>query len=106
MLTALLRIFRRNLIPLFAVFSLLLVSCVTAPVQEMSDARQAIEAAEAAEADRYAPRTMEQARSRLRSAEESLDSKSFKEAQRDAELARQAAIEAREQAIEAKLKQP
>lgn len=97
---------RRNLIFLFALVPLLLVSCVTAPVQEMSDARQAIEAAEDVNADTLAPRAMEQARSMLRSAEQRLADKSYKEAQQDAEQARQAAIQARERALEIRQQQP
>ncbi len=51
---------------------LLLAGCATAPVQEMSDARQAIQAAEEAGAAEYAPEALQDARRLLTSAERKL----------------------------------
>lgn len=90
----------------FALVLSLLAGCVTAPVQEMSDARQAIEAAQAAGADDLVPATMQQARNLLHQAESGLDSGSYREAQQAAERARQAAIIARERALQLRGDQP
>ncbi len=57
---------------------LVLVGCVTAPpVQEMSDARQAIIAAEAANAERLAPESLRDARRFLAEAEEQLQQQAY-----------------------------
>ena len=56
--------------PLLTLIVLALPGCVTSPpVQEMSDARQAINAAEAADAGRLAPQSLEDARRFLAEAE-------------------------------------
>lgn len=58
--------------------SLLLVGCVTAPpVQEMSDARQAIQAAELAEADRLAADSLNDARRFLAEAERQIQEEAY-----------------------------
>ena len=57
---------------------LVLVGCVTAPpVQEMSDARQAINAAEAANAERLAPESLRDARRFLAEAEQQLQQQAY-----------------------------
>jgi len=71
-----------------------LSACSSAPVQEMSDARQAVTAAEAAGAAQYAPDTLNQARELLLSAQEKLDRKRFSDARRDAREAKKHALEA------------
>ncbi len=75
-----------------------LVACVSAPVQEMSDARQAIQAAYAAGADQLAQDTIQNARSLLERAEQQLESGHYREARRNALDARTQAMVAREKA--------
>jgi hypothetical protein len=77
---------------------LALVSCAPAPVQEMSEARQAIDAARAAGAEQYAPEQLDEAHSLLDSAQRMLNSRRFRDARRSASQARDAAIRAREAA--------
>lgn len=79
----------------------MLVACASAPVQEMSDARQAIQAAHAAGAERAARETLYSARSLLEQAERELESGRFREARRNALGARAQAVLAREQAEQA-----
>jgi hypothetical protein len=62
----------------------------------MSDARQAIEAARVAGAEEFAPESYEKAQSHLKTAEEMLDNRHFKNARENAALARDEAISARE----------
>ena len=88
---------KRSLLAALTVCSVLgigLPGCATAPVQEMSDARQAIRAAQNAGADRKAPKQMESAQSLLSSAEESLQKRLYRAAKRDAVQARNQAVEA------------
>lgn len=65
---------RRVTLPVTALVLTLLVSaCATSPpVQEMSDARQAITAAEEASAQQFAPQTLGEAREFLQQAEEQI----------------------------------
>jgi F0F1-type ATP synthase membrane subunit b/b' len=73
--------------------SLWLLGCATSPpVQEMSDARQAIAAAEEADADRLAPQTIGEARDYLAQAEEQIRDRNYG-------LARGSAMRARTRAI-------
>ena len=65
------------------------------PVQEMSDARQAIEAARDAGAEDLAGGEFASAQARLASAEAHLKQRSFRAARRDALAARDLAVEAR-----------
>ena len=61
-----------------AAAALLLSACVTSPpVQEMSDARQAIAAAEAADAQRLAPESLDAARQYLVEAERHLQQEAY-----------------------------
>jgi predicted lipid-binding transport protein (Tim44 family) len=71
-----------------------LYACAGAPVQEMSDARQALAAAEQAHADRVAPSDVERARRLLEAAQAALDAGDFSTAREDAQLARQSALRA------------
>ena len=70
--------------------------CASAPVQEMSDARQAIEAARAAGADRFAEDLMAEANGLLRQAEVELERGDYRSARRAALTAREQAMTARE----------
>lgn len=77
----------------------LLASCATAPVQEMSDARQALSAARDAGADQAAPTLLEGAESALEQAEQELNAGAYAEARKQADIAREKAIEARKKAL-------
>ncbi len=76
----------------------LLAACGSAPVQEMSEARQAIEAARVAGAEQSAPENYQKAEALLKSAEEMLNQRHFRRARESAALARDEAIQAREAA--------
>jgi isocitrate/isopropylmalate dehydrogenase len=72
-----------------------LVACAGAPVQEMSNARQAIKAArDAAGTSVAAPASLIEAEALLIRAEDSLQKRAYKEARRDAIAARGKAAEA------------
>ncbi|HAS52250.1 MAG TPA: hypothetical protein DCS21_11115 [Gammaproteobacteria bacterium] len=80
----------------FAILILALTACATAPpVQEMSDARQAIRAAEAVGAAQYAPENLTEAQALLRKAQTDLETGAY-------ETARRYALDARVQAIKAR----
>jgi hypothetical protein len=72
-----------------------LAACAaSAPVQEISDARQAIAAAEEADAEQFAPQTLSEAREFLLQAEALIREGSFNLARGDAVRARTWAISA------------
>jgi hypothetical protein len=71
-----------------------LPGCAGAPVQEMSNARQAIKAAREAGAAKIVPETMNEAQSLLERAEMNLQRRAYKDARRDAIAARGKASEA------------
>lgn len=72
-----------------------LAGCVTSPpVQEMSDARQAISAAEQADAGRLAPDTLGAARRFLEEAERELREEAYGPARLNAVRARNRAVQA------------
>lgn len=91
-------ILKRSLPSIFLSVILALAACVSAPVQEMSDARQAIQAAYAAGADQLASDTFASARSFLEQAEQQLESGHYRDARRNAREAREQAVLAREMA--------
>ena len=70
------------------------VGCAGAPVQEMSNARQAIRAARDAGAERAAPQKLNEAEALLIRAEDSLERRAYREARRNAIAARDKAAEA------------
>jgi len=76
------------------VASLLLAACTTPPVQEMSDARQAVEAATEAGASQAAPEKMAAAQAALRMAERLLRDHQFS-------AARHYAVDAKRKALDA-----
>ncbi|MBA3564553.1 MAG: DUF4398 domain-containing protein [Gammaproteobacteria bacterium] len=81
----------------FGLFLLgLLTACASAPVQEMSDARQAINAAEQAGAEESAPQALEVARKLLTDAESQLQGGRYFAARRNAVQAKTKALEALE----------
>lgn len=71
-----------------------LFGCAGAPVQEMSNARQALAAAEQGHADKTAPAEMSVARRYMDAAQAALDSGDYGTAREDATLASQAAAKA------------
>jgi hypothetical protein len=75
-----------------------LTACAGAPVQEMSNARQAIRAARDAGAERVAAQQMTEARAYLERAEASLQTREYRDAKRNAVAARGKAVEALEAA--------
>lgn len=84
----------------FVFILLVLTACAAAPVQEMSDARQAIYSAEAAGATQRSPDILLAAQRLLREAQERLEAGAYAEARRYALDARDEAIKAREQATQ------
>ncbi len=72
----------------------LLTACAGVPVQEMSDARQAVEAARQANAQTYAPEELQAAENLLQRAEEALTEGYYRQAREDAEAAREQAVSA------------
>ena len=74
---------------------LLLAACITAPpVQEMSDARQAISAAEQADAERVAADTLADARRFLAEAERQIQEEAYGPARMNAVRAKNRAVTA------------
>jgi len=80
----------RLLIAVFA--AVLLAACAGAPVQEMSDARQAVAAAEQALGDKPATPDVTAARQYIESAQTALDAGDYSTAREDARLARELAL--------------
>lgn len=84
------------------VLSVLLAACGTAPVQEMSEARQAIAAARDVGARDYASDQYNKAESLLKTAERMLHKRHYDKARQNANEARDEAIRARETAQQTK----
>jgi hypothetical protein len=89
-----------RLVPYLAALlgSLYLAGCAGAPVQEMSDARQAVRAAEQAGAEQKAPEQFTAAQELLKEAEGNINRGEYREAREHAVKARMKAIEARQAA--------
>ncbi len=88
---------RRKFSRLFAsLLALAMAACTTAPVQEMSDARQAIRAAREAGAAKDSPQQLAAAEALLSRAESSLSSRQFRTAKRYAIDAKAKAVDALE----------
>ncbi len=71
----------------------ILAACASAPVQEMSDARQAIRAAEAAGATQHSPQQLREAYLLLEKAQKNLESRDYPDAKRFARDARDKAVQ-------------
>lgn len=71
------------------------LGCAGAPVQEMSNARQAVRAAERAGATAHAPEELDEARRLLKEAEINLRHGDYRAARDEAELSREKAVAAR-----------
>jgi len=95
--------FKRVLLALLVTLgSVLVVGCASAPVQEMSDARQAIRAAQDAGAATSAAKPFSEAQTALNRAESQLNKRFFRSARRNAEEAHTKAVEALQLARETK----
>ena len=77
----------------------ILTACATAPIQEMSDARQSLQAAHDAGADKYAQTSLLNAEQALQQAEQKLEQRAFKEARFSALRAKTQAMDAQEIAL-------
>ena len=86
--------------PVLACLGLVLWACASAPIQEMSDARQALEAARHTQAELLAPVEIEQAERHLMRAEQALEVRDYRRAHREAERAKTHAVAARSLAAE------
>jgi Domain of unknown function (DUF4398) len=86
--------FRSLTLSVFLAALLLAGGCANAPVQAMSDTRQAIQAAEAAGAEAAAPAQLAAARDGLKRAEDLLRVRDYRAATREAVNARDRAKEA------------
>ena len=89
---------RRYALPLLLVALFagpLLAGCAGMPLQEMSDARQAIRAAESAGAQKYAPELLVEAKSLVETARQTMQKGEYRQARDEAVLARDKAMEAR-----------
>jgi len=83
---------------LAGIAALLTVGCTTAPVQEMSDARQAIAAARDADAARRTPELLNSAEQSLQDAQLQLKNYFYTEARKRANTAKAQAVQARREA--------
>jgi len=82
----------------------IIVGCTTAPVQQMSDARQRIEVAVKSGAEQYAADDLKQSRDLLAKAQLAIDTKDFEQAREIALQAQQAADRAKKLADGAQMK--
>ncbi len=89
-----------NQLTRLAILMLALAACATAPVQEMSDARQAIRSAEAVGAAQHSPESLMAAQQLLRKAQTYLEAGAYDDARRYALGSRVQAIKAREAALQ------
>ena len=83
----------------FLIFVLVLSACAGVPVQEMSNARQAVEAARKVGADTRARNELKSAETLLQSAEQALQEGDYKQARRDAEASRDQAVQAQDKSL-------
>ena len=78
---------------------LLLAACTGMPVQEMSNARQAVEAARKAGADTRAPKDLKSAEGLLKDAEKALEDGDYSLAKDNAKAARTQAVTAQDKSL-------
>ena len=91
---------KKMVVAMLSVSVYALSACVTAPpVQEMSDARQAIQAAEAVGASTKAPEPYAEAQESIEEAESALQSGDYSKAREQAIRAKSNALEARSKAL-------
>ena len=97
---------RKYRIAAVSLLLMLLAGCATAPVQEMSDARQALQAAQQAGAPQSAPQEYARAKALMQSAEDQLSVGGYQSARKLAEQAKSVAQQARDKALERKKAEP
>jgi hypothetical protein len=85
---------RRFTLSLGILAALLLIACASAPVQEMSDARQAIQAAKAAGADVNVDQNLSKAETYLQDAQSAIEVGEYSVARDSARAAREEALQA------------
>lgn len=81
------------------VFVLMVSACASVPVQEMSNARQAVDAARNVGAETRASKELKSAETLLQSAEQALQDGDYKTAREDAEAARDQAVQAQDKSL-------
>ena len=88
----------------FFLFSVILISAcsIVPPVQEMSDARQALEAAREADAEKYAEQKLRSAEDSMELATKTLNQGEYEAARMAASVAKALAIKARDEALAAR----
>ncbi len=92
--------FKKRLQRFFLASVLMLSACATIPpVQEMSDARQALDAARKAGAEIHASKDLQSAEALLQNAEHALQEGDYKQARKDAEAAQSQAVVAQDKAL-------
>lgn len=97
---------RKYRIAAVSLLLMLLAGCATAPVQEMSDARQALQAAQQAGAQQSAPQEYARAKALMQSAEDQLGVGGYQTARKLAEQAKSEAQKARDEALKLKKSEP
>lgn len=90
----------KHLLVLVGVLLCTVNACATAPVQEMSNARQALQAADAVDASNKAPNHYNKAIEHLERAEQALKSREYSIAKEEAKQAKVNALKARQVAVE------
>ncbi len=85
---------------LLGLLALLVAACASLPLQELSDARQALDSAREVGAERKAPEAMAEAERWMRAADEALEEGFYRRARVHAQRAKEAAIRAREAALQ------
>ncbi len=83
----------------FALLVMLVPACASVPVQEMSNARQALEAARQAGAETGASKELQSAEILLNSAEQALQEGDYKQARKDAEASRDQSVKAQDKLL-------
>jgi len=84
----------------FLAFVATLSACaIVPPVQEMSDARQALDAARKAGAEAHASKDLQSAEALLQNAEHALQEGDYKQARKNAEAAQSRAVAAQDKAL-------
>jgi hypothetical protein len=82
-----------------SLLALMLSACAGIPVQEMSNARQAVEAARKVGAETRASTELKSAEALLESAEQALQEGNYKQAREDAVASRDQAVQAQDKSL-------
>jgi Tfp pilus assembly protein PilX len=92
-------LFKKYLVSLFCAPILLLSACAGVPVQEMSDARQALDVAREAAAGTDASKELRSAETLLQSAEQALQEGDYKRARKNAQASRSQSVQAQDKSL-------